>query len=83
MSGQSRLIQIIETVQTWASHSRIIRLLNNSKLIAGILALFLLFSILRVLMSGMAVTIRFLSFVILAILVGLVIWSQLDTINDP
>lgn len=69
-------------VRQWAAESTVVRLLNDERVLVGLLGLFLLFSLVRVLTSGMHVTIKFLSFALLFVTIAALTWNYTEPLTN-
>ena len=78
----SLLYRIAVRFHQWAQHSLIVRLLNDERVLVGGLAVFLIFSLVRVLSSGVHVAIQFLSFALLFVVLAAVTWNYTEPLSD-
>lgn len=66
----------------WAEQSLLVRALNDERLLVGLLGLGLLASLVRILSSGLHVTIQFLSFALLFVVLAAVTWSYTKPLTN-
>lgn len=70
---RSRLYNALRKLSGFVSNSTIYRLLEDSQVLAGFVLLFVLVSVVRILLSNMSASVKFLSFAVMFfILAGLV-----------
>ena len=79
---KSLLFRMAAQLSSWGKHSLIVRLLNNERILVGGLIVFLLFSLARVLSSGIHVTIKFLSLALLFVVLTAVTWNYTEPLSD-
>lgn len=78
----SILYRLINRFRQWAERSFFVRLLNDERVLAAGAGLFLLFSLVRVLSSGLHVTIQFLSFALLFLVLAAITWNHTEPLSD-
>lgn len=78
----SLLFRAVTRFWSLAEHSLVVRLLNDERVLVGGLAVFLLLSLARVLSSGVHVTIQFLSFALLFVILTAVTWNYTKPLTD-
>lgn len=78
----SLLYRLVVLFRQWSQHSLLVRILNDERVLVGGLALFLVFSLVRVLSSGVHVAIQFLSFALLFIALAAVTWNYTEPLSD-
>lgn len=78
----SLLYRISAQVINWAEHSVLVRALNDERVLVGILGAGLLASLVRILSSGLHVTIQFLSFALLFVVLAAVTWNYTEPLTD-
>ena len=65
-----------------SKRSAVVRLLNNERFLAALVGVFMLFSLFRVLQSGMHVSIKFMSFLVLFVLLAALTWQYTEPLTD-
>ena len=78
----SLLFRALSRFWSVAERSLIVRLLNDERVLVGGLTVFLLFSLARVLSSGVHVTIQFLSLALLFVILTAVTWNYTEPLAD-
>jgi len=78
----SLLFRAVAQLLSWAEHSLIVRLLNDERVLVGGLVAFLLVSLARVLSSGVHVTVQFLSFALLFVVLTAVTWNYTKPLSN-
>lgn len=78
----SLLYRISAQIIKWAEHSVLVRALNDERVLVGILGAGLLASLVRILSSGLHVTIQFLSFALLFVVLAAVTWNYTEPLTD-
>ncbi|MFP8953859.1 hypothetical protein ACLI4Z_12965 [Natrialbaceae archaeon A-arb3/5] len=78
----SRLYGWLATAWQWGSSSTIARLLNDQRVLFGGVVAFVLVSLVRILLSGLHVTVRFLSFALLAVVLLVLVWPYTEPLSD-
>lgn len=78
----SLLYRVSAQVVEWAEHSLLVRALNDERVLVGLLGLGLLASLVRILSSGLHVTIQFLSFALLFVVLVAVMWNYTEPLTD-
>ena len=78
----SILFRVIAQLWLWGERSLTVRLLNDERVLVGGLTAFLLLSLVRVLSSGVHVTIQFLSFALLFVILTAVTWNYTEPLSD-
>lgn len=71
----SLLYRLAERLHRWAQGSLLVRLLNDERVLVGLLGGFLLISLVRILSSGLHVTVQFLSFALLFVVLVALTWN--------
>lgn len=65
-------------LRQWSASSTACRLLATDRVLVGVLGLFLLLSLVRVLTSTMGAPVKFLSFALLFVLLAALTWNYTD-----
>ncbi len=78
---RSLLYRVLTTVAEWAEKSFVVRALNDERVLVGILSLGLLASLVRILSSGLHVTIQFLSFALLFVVLAAITWNYTEPLT--
>ena len=78
----SLLFRTITWFWSVGQRSLVVRLLNDKRIIVGGLTAFLLLSLVRVLSSGVHVTVQFLSFALLFVVLTAVTWNYTEPLSD-
>lgn len=85
----SLLYRVSAQIVEWAEESLVVRALNllarvldNERVLVGLLGVGLLASIVRILSSGLHVTIQFLSFALLFVVLAAVTWNYTEPLTD-
>lgn len=78
----SLLFRALSRFWSLAEHSLVVRLLNDERVLVGGLTVFLLLGLVRVLSSGVHVTIQFLSFALLFVVLTAVTWNYTEPLSD-
>lgn len=78
----SLLYRLSAQIIKWAEHSVLVRALNDERVLVGILGAGLLASLVRILSSGLHVTIQFLSFALLFVVLAAVTWNYTEPLTD-
>jgi len=78
----SLLYRVISQLAVWSRESYIVSLLNNQRVLVGLLGAGLVVSLVRILSSGLHVTIQFLSFALLFVLLAAVTWNYTQPLTD-
>ena len=63
-------------------HSLIGRLIGNPKVLFAGTVIFVLGSLVRLLLSGLHVTVKFLSFILLAVILLVLVWPYTEPLTD-
>lgn len=71
----SAIYRVLRTVRRYASNSFAVQRLEDERTLAALLAGFLGVGIIRITLSGMDVSVRFLSFALLFVLVTWLVWG--------
>ena len=69
-------------IRKWADGSIVVRLLADERLLTGLLGLFTLFSLIRILASDIHASIKFLSFALMFVLLTALTWNYTEPIPD-
>jgi len=77
----SLLYRVSVQVAEWAGESHLVRVLNDKRVLGGLLGLGLLVSLIRILSSGLHVTIQFLSFALLFVVLAAVTWNYTEPLT--
>ena len=77
----SLLYRVSTQVAEWAEKSLLVRALNDERVLVGLLSVGLLASIVRILSSGLRVTIQFLSFALLFVVLTAVTWNYTEPLT--
>ena len=77
----SLLYRVSAQVAEWAEESLLVRALNDERVLVGLLSVGLLASIVRILSSGLHVTIQFLSFALLFVVIAAVTWNYTEPLT--
>lgn len=77
----SLLFRALLQIAEWAEQSLLVRALNNGRVVVGLLCLGLLTSLVRILSSGLHVTIQFLSFALLFVVLVAVTWNYTEPLT--
>lgn len=64
------------------TNSLFARWLTDQRILAGGLTLFVLFSLARILLSSMHVTIKFMSFAVLLSIIALLVWPYMEPLSN-
>jgi len=78
----SLLFRAIARFWSLAERSLVVRLLKDERVLVGVLTAFLLLSLVRVLSSSVHVTIQFLSFALLFVVLAAVTWNHTEPLSD-
>ena len=78
----SLLYRVSAQVVEWAEQSLLVRALNDERVLGGLLGLGLLASLVRILSSGLHVTIQFLSFALLFVVLVAVTWNYTEPLTN-
>ena len=78
----SLLYRISAQIVEWAEGSLVVRALNDERVLVGLLGLGLLASLVRILSSGLHVTIQFLSFALLFVVLVAVTWNYTEPLTN-
>ena len=78
----SLLYRVLSRLAAWGSESRIVALLNDERVLAGLLGVLLVASLIRILTSGLHVTVQFLSFALLFIVLAALTWNYTEPLAD-
>ena len=78
----SLLYRVSAQIVKWAEQSLLVRALNDERVLGGFLALGLLASLVRILSSGLHVTIQFLSFALLFVVLVAVTWNYTEPLTN-
>ena len=78
----SLLYRVSAQIVDWAERSLVVRALNDERVLVGLLGLGLLASLVRILSSGLHVTIQFLSFALLFVVLVAVTWNYTEPLTD-
>lgn len=78
----SKTYAVVQQVQKWAAESTLAKLLNDERVLVGLLGLFVLFSLVRILASSMHVTVKFLSFALLFVVLAALTWNYTKPLTD-
>lgn len=76
------LKRIFSSVRRWSSDNRFVQLLNDRRVLIAGVVLFVLFSIVRILLSGLHTTIKFLSFALLAVVLIVLVWPYTEPLTN-
>ncbi len=78
----SLLYRVSAQLIEWAEQSLFLRALNDERVLVGALGLGLLASLVRILSSGLHVTIQFLSFALLFVVLAAVTWNYTEPLTN-
>lgn len=78
----SLLYRVSAQIVEWAERSLVVRALNDERVLVGLLGLGLLASLVRILSSGLHVTVQFLSFALLFVVLVAVTWNYTEPLTD-
>ena len=78
----SVLYRVISQLVRWSDESYIISLLNDERVLVGFLGAGLIFSLVRILSSSLHVTVQFLSFTLLFVVIAAVTWNYTEPLAD-
>ena len=78
----SLLYRVSAQLVEWAEQSLLVRALNDERVLGGLLGLGLLASLVRILSSGLHVTIQFLSFALLFVVLAAVTWNYTEPLTN-
>lgn len=78
----SLLFRAMAQLFSWGKRSFVVRVLNDERVLGGGLIAFLLLSLVRVLSSGTHVTVQFLSFALLFVVLVAVTWNYTEPLSD-
>ena len=78
----SFIYQALSKLVTWSGESRIVALLNDERVLVGLLGAGLVVSLVRILSSGLHVTVQFLSFALLFVVLAAVTWNYTEPLAD-
>jgi hypothetical protein len=78
----SKSYQILTRLREWASGSTTLRLLNDERVLAGLLGVFVLFSLIRILASDLHTTVKFLSFALMFVVLAALTWDYTEPVPD-
>lgn len=79
---KSVLYRASAQIVAWANKSYIISLLNDQRVLVGILGGMLILSLLRILSSGLHVAIQFFSFALLFVVLAAVTWQYTEPFTN-
>lgn len=79
----SVLYRACRTLWRWGEHSIVVRLLNDEHVLFAGAFLFVAFSILRILISGLHVAIKFMSFLVFAVVLVVLVWPYTKPLSNP
>lgn len=75
---QSKTYQIWSRIRQWVKQSTVGSLLTDERVLSVAIGLFLLLSVVRVLSSSMDEPVKFLSFIVLFVVLVVVTWNVTD-----
>lgn len=78
----SRTYQVMLRIRKWADVSILVRLLTDERVLIGLLGLFILFSLIRILASDMHASIKFLSFALMFVVLTALTWNYTEPFPD-
>ena len=78
----SRIYAGLKAVWRWGSVSQLAALLNDQRVLLAGAILFVVVSLVRILLSGLHVTVRFLSFALLAVVLLVLVWPYTEPLTD-
>jgi hypothetical protein len=78
----SRTYQVVVRIRKWADGSILVRLLADERVLTGLLGLFTLFSLIRILASDMHASIKFLSFALMFVVLTALTWNYTDPFQN-
>lgn len=78
----SLLYRVSAQIVEWGERSLVVRALNDERVLVGLLGLGLLASLVRILSSGLHVTVQFLSFALLFVVLVAVTWNYTEPLTD-
>lgn len=78
----SVIYRLVEQLREWAQGSVVVKLLNDERVLVGLLGGFLLVSLIRVLSSSLHVTVQFLSFVLLFVVLVALTWGYTKPLTN-
>lgn len=78
----SLFYQLLVRFRRAAEHSLVARLFGNSKVLVAGVCMLLLVSLVRLLLSGLHVTVKFLSFALLVVVLLALVWPYTKPLTD-
>ena len=78
----SAIYRALSKLVEWSSESRIAALLNDERVLVGLLGAGLVASLVRILSSGLHVAVQFLSFALLFVVLAAVTWNYTEPLAD-
>jgi hypothetical protein len=78
----SRTYQVVLRIRRWADGSILVRLLTDERVLTGLLGLFILLSLIRILASDMHASIKFLSFALMFVVLTALTWNYTEPFPD-
>jgi len=78
----SLLYRAAAQIVQWAERSLAVQALNDERMLLGLLGPGLLASLVRILSSGLHVTVQFLSFALLFVILVAVTWSHTEPLTN-
>ena len=78
----SVIYRVVSKLVTWGGKSRLVALLNDERVLVGLLGAGLVASLVRILSSGLHVTVQFLSFALLFVVLAAVTWNYTEPLAD-
>ena len=78
----SLLYRVSDRIYRWSGNSVVIKLLDDETILIGLLSLFLVASLLRVLASDIHVAIQFLSFALMFVVLLAITWRYTEPLAD-
>ena len=78
----SLLYRVSAQLVEWTGQSLLVRALNDERVLGGLPGLGLLASLVRILSSGLHVTIQFLSFALLFVVLVAVTWNYTEPLTN-
>lgn len=79
----SVVYRVLHTMWRWGSNSRMSQLLNDNRVLLAGVVVIVLFSILRILFSGLHVAIKFASFAVFAVVLFALVWPYTEPLSNP
>ena len=70
------------TLWRWGEHSTVVQLLNDERVLFAGAFVFVAFSILRILISGLHVAVKFMSFLVFAVALVVLVWPYTKPLSD-